>query len=151
MRDVKQQLERLLAQMEAGGRRITPQRAVVCEALLAQGGHPTATQLWQRVHEAHPSISQATVYNTIAALEELRLIQKLEIAGDEHAHYDLAIDPHVNIVCTRCGRIADVYTDTLEALLVLVAHRSGYDLTPGSGVIVYGACTACRAAAAAPK
>jgi Fur family transcriptional regulator, peroxide stress response regulator len=144
MKDVKQQLNRLLTQLESGGRRITPQRMIVCEALLAHGSHPTATQLWQRVHTAHPSISQATVYNTIAVLEELRLVQKLEIAGDEHAHYDINIEPHVNAFCTRCGRITDVFTDTLEALLVLVAHRSSYHLAPGSGVIVYGICAECQ-------
>lgn len=149
MDDTKRQLDRMLAQFERGGRRITRQRAAVCEALLAQGGHPTATQLWQRVHAAHPSISQATVYNTIAALEDLRLIQKLEIAGDEHAHYDAAGSPHVNVVCTRCGQIADVYTDTLEALLSLVGHRSGYDLALDASVIVYGVCAACLAGAPA--
>src|SRR6185295_3904918 len=101
-------------------------------------------------HAARPSISQATVYNTITALEELGLIRKLDIAGDEHAHYDLHVEPHVNIVCTRCGRITDVYTDTLEALLGLVAARSGYQLAPGDGVIVYGLCTPCQRAPAAP-
>jgi Fur family peroxide stress response transcriptional regulator len=97
------------------------------------------------VHAAHPTISQATVYNTIAALEELRLVQRLEIVGDEHAHYDVRVEPHVNVVCTRCGRIADVHTDTLEALLGLVANRSGYQIAPDSSLIVYGTCAACRA------
>ena len=134
----------LLAGLEAGGRRVTPQRAAVCEALLAHGGHPTASEIWQMVLAAHPSISQATVYNTIAALEELRLIRQLHIAGDEHAHYDLASAPHVNAFCRRCGRVADVYTDTLEALFGLVASRSGYALDPAEGVIVYGVCAECR-------
>jgi Fur family transcriptional regulator, peroxide stress response regulator len=145
MQDLGQQLNRVLTQLESAGRRITPQRVIVCEVLLAHGRHPTVTQVWQRVHEAHPSISQATVYNTITALEELRLVQKLEIAGDEHAHYDINIAPHVNAFCTRCGQITDVFTDTLEALLVLVEHRSRYQLAPGSGVIVYGICEACQA------
>jgi Fur family peroxide stress response transcriptional regulator len=136
--------ERLLAQLEAAGRRITPQREAVCEALLAHGGHPTTSEIWQHVHTAHPSISQATVYNTISALEELGLIRALQIVGDEHTHYDLCLDPHVNVVCTRCGSIADIHTDTLEALLGLVASRSGYRLTPGDGVIVYGVCPTCQ-------
>jgi Fe2+ or Zn2+ uptake regulation protein len=137
-------LERLLARLEAAGRRVTPQRAAVCAALLEHGGHPTVAVVWDLVHAAHPSISQATVYNTIAALEELRLIRRLDIAGDEHTHYDLDVAPHVNAFCRRCGRVADVYTDTLEALLGLVAARSGYDLDSREGVIVYGLCAECR-------
>ena len=137
-------LDSLLAQLEAGGRRITSQRAAVCAALLAHGGHPTAAEIWQRVRASHPTISQATVYNTIAALEELRLIRTLDIVGDEHAHVDLCVEPHVNAVCTRCGQISDIHTDTLEALLGLIATRSGYRLDPGDGVIVYGVCAACQ-------
>jgi Fur family peroxide stress response transcriptional regulator len=136
-------LNRMLAKLEANGRRVTGQRVAVCEALLAHGGHPTAAEVYQRVQEAHPAISQATVYNTLAALEELSLIHLLHIVGDDHAHYDLGVDPHVNAVCTRCGRISDIHTDTLEALLGLVAARSGYQLSQGEGVIVYGLCRDC--------
>jgi Fur family peroxide stress response transcriptional regulator len=139
-------LNRLLAQLEAGDRRITPQRIAVCEALLECNGHPTATEIYQIVSAAHPAISQATVYNTLTLLEELGLIHTLHLVGDDHAHYDIGVEPHVNAVCTRCGRITDIHTDTLEALLGLVAARSGYRLSPGEGVIVYGLCADCRSA-----
>jgi Fur family peroxide stress response transcriptional regulator len=144
MMQTNPKLDRLLTKLAASGRRVTAQRRAVCEALLAHGGHPTTTEIWPRVKALHPAISQATVYNTIATLEELRLIRKLDIAGDEHAHYDLDVAPHVNAVCTRCGRISDVYTDTLEALLGLVAARAGYCFDPQEGVIVYGLCAECR-------
>jgi Fur family peroxide stress response transcriptional regulator len=137
------QLNGLLAKLEARGKRVTAQRAAVCEALLRHGGHPTAGEIWQRVQQLHCSISQATVYNTLAALEELQLIRALDILGQDHTHYDVCTDPHVNVVCTRCGRIADVHTDTLEALLGLVAARTGYQLVPQDGVIVYGLCPEC--------
>ena len=137
------QPNRFIGQIEAHDRRVTPQRAAVCEALLAHGGHPTAAEIYQRVHDAHPAISQATVYNTIEMLEELGLIRTLHIVGDDHAHFDVRVEPHVNTVCTNCGRIVDIHTDTLEALLGLVAARSGYRLAPGDGVIVYGLCPDC--------
>jgi Fur family peroxide stress response transcriptional regulator len=147
MSDAPIHLDRLLSKLEAAGRKLTPQRVAVCKALLAYGGHPTTGQVWKAVHDADPAISQATVYNTIAVLEELRLLKRLDIAGDEHTHYDLDLAPHVNAVCKRCGRIDDVYTDTLEALLGLVAVRSGYTIDPHEGMIVYGLCGACRQAA----
>src|SRR3954468_10664099 len=112
MQHISNGLSHLLARLEAHGRRVTHQRSAVCQALLAHGGHPTATEIWRSAHALWPSTSQATVYNTIATLEELRLIHKLEIAGDEHTHYDMDTAPHVHAACTRCGRIADVYTDT---------------------------------------
>ena len=144
MNQLSSKLNRLLDQLEASGRRVTTQRIAVCEALLAHGGHPTAAEVYLRVHAAHPAISQATVYNTLSALEELNLIRLLHLVGDDHAHYDLGVEPHVNAVCTRCGRITDIHTDTLEALLGLVAMRSGYQLSPSEGVIVYGLCSECE-------
>ena len=143
MNQLSSKLNRLLAQLEASGRRVTTQRIAICEALLAQGGHPTAAEVYQRIQAAHPAISQATVYNTLSALEELSLIRPLHLVGDDHVHYDLGLAPHVNAVCTRCGRISDIHTDTLEALLGLVATRSGYQLSQGEGVIVYGLCPDC--------
>jgi Fur family peroxide stress response transcriptional regulator len=150
MRAQSPNLERIIDRLEVAGRRVTPQRLAVCEALLAHGGHPTAAEIYGRVHASHPAISQATVYNTLAALEELGLLRTLDIVGDDHAHYDLCVESHVNAVCTRCGRIVDIHTDTLEALLGLVAARSGYQLTPGDGVIVYGRCPDCGAEALRP-
>ena len=133
----------LLARLQASGRRVTQQRGAVCAALMALGGHPTAKEIWRLVHAMWPSTSQATVYNTIAALEELRLIRKIEIAGDEHAHYDMDTTPHVNVACTHCGQIVDVYTDRLEDLLGSIASRTGYSLAPQAGAIVYGLCASC--------
>src|SRR5215212_8952050 len=109
MNQVSSKLNRLLAQLESSARRVTPQRIAVCEALLSCKGHPTAAEIYLAVREAHPAISQATVYNTLTMLEELSLIHTLHLIGDDHAHYDLGIEEHVNAVCTRCGRITDIH------------------------------------------
>jgi len=140
-------LDRFLERLEASGRRVTPQRAMVCEALLAHPGHPTPMEIRDSIWQHDPSVSQATVYNTIAVLENLRLIRKLDIADDEHTHYDTDVSPHVNAVCKGCGRINDVHTDSLEALLGLVASRIGYQLAR-EGVTVYGLCPDCQQAGA---
>lgn len=146
-----QRLNMLLTRLEDSGRRITPQRALVIQALVSHGGHPTPIEIRDSVWQSDTSISQATVYNTFVILEELGLIRKLEIVGDEHAHYDLDIQAHVNAVCTRCRSIVDVHTDTLEALLGLIESRSGYQLAPGEGVIVYGTCVKCQSAKDDPE
>lgn len=138
-------INHMLTRLEQSGRRVTPQRIAIVEALLEHGGHPTPMEVRERVRQKDPSISQATVYNTMLLLAELGLIRKLDIADDEHAHYDADVNPHVNVVCARCGQINDVHTDTLEALLGLVASRSGYQIAPG-GVTMYGLCAACRRA-----
>lgn len=138
-------LNDIMTRLEESGRRITPQRARVIQVLVARGGHPTPVEIRDSVWQHDSSISQATVYNTFTMLEELGLLRKLEIVGDEHAHYDLDVEAHVNVVCTRCRTIVDVHTDMLEALLGLIASRSGYQLATSEGVVVYGTCVTCQA------
>ncbi len=140
--DITIRQNRILAQLERSGRRVTSQRQAIIAAMLAHGGHPTTMDIYDALQQQHPSISQATVYNTITMLEELGILHRLELADDEHTHYDLDTDPHVNVVCRTCGRITDVHTDTLEALMGLVSARSGYDVSR-EGVVVYGVCATC--------
>lgn len=136
-------LDNLLSGLEAAGRRATPQRQAICAALVAQGGHPSTAEVYERVRAQFPMISQATVYNTLETLRELGLVVQLDVGTAEHARYDLQTHPHLNIVCTRCGAIADVHTDTLDALLLQAARRTGYALDGGKA-LAYGLCPTCQ-------
>jgi Fur family peroxide stress response transcriptional regulator len=138
-------IDYLLDQLEVSGKRSTPQRHAVCQALVEHGGHPTVADVFERVREVFPMISQATVYNTIDTLEELGLVRPLDIANREHTHYDLDASPHINIVCTRCGRITDLDVDALDTLLVQVSELSRYDIARNAPLIMYGTCPDCRA------
>jgi Fur family peroxide stress response transcriptional regulator len=135
----------LLNQLEAAGKRSTPQRYAVCQALVEHGEHPTVAEVFERVRGTFPMISQATVYNTIDTLTELGLIHKLEIANDEHTHYDLDLTPHINMVCPRCGRITDVHNETVDTLLGEVQHSSGHRLCRPFALVLYGVCPECQA------
>lgn len=141
----QQQVNYLLNQLEAAGKRSTPQRHAVCQVLVDHGGHPTVAEVYERVRAIFPMISQATVYNTIDTLEELGLLQQLGISHHEHAHYDLDQRPHVNIVCTRCHTISDVHTDTLHLLFEQISYNSGYTINPRAALLMYGVCPTCRA------
>jgi Fur family transcriptional regulator, peroxide stress response regulator len=143
---LQDKIEHLMQELEAAGKRATPQRFAVCQALVEHGGHPTVADVFERVRQTVPMISQATVYNTVDTLEELGLIQRLDIANHGHVHYDLDVKPHVNVVCRHCEYIADVTIDALDHLLDEVSERTGSEIDRHAGLIVYGACPACRAA-----
>lgn len=141
----RHKIERLLNQLEAAGKRSTPQRYAVCQALVEHGGHPTVAEVFERVRTTFPMISQATVYNTIYTLQELGLVHPLDIANDEHTHYDLDLTPHINVVCTECGKITDVHSHTVDTLLEEVIQYSGYQIDQHTALVVYGVCPECRA------
>jgi Fur family peroxide stress response transcriptional regulator len=56
----------LVEALHKAGHRLTPQRLAICRYLATSREHPTPMAIYYRVREQVPSISLATVYNTLA-------------------------------------------------------------------------------------
>lgn len=119
----------------------------VCQYLSETQTHPTAQQIYAQLKPDHPSLSLATVYNTLEALVELGTINALGSAGDDAVHYDADIEPHVNLACVSCHRVIDLPSEHVHALDDEIASISGYDLL-GARVMYYGLCPECQRQAA---
>ncbi|NJN15414.1 MAG: transcriptional repressor [Oscillochloris sp.] len=141
--NTQQQIDRLIGALDVAGRRSTPQRYAVCQALVEHGGHPTVAEIFERVRETFPMISQATIYNTVDTLCSLGLLLPLELNTDGHTHYDLDPTPHVNLVCNHCGAIVDLHPNLLEGLLMQVGDQSGYRIDRANPLVIYGVCAEC--------
>ena len=61
------------------GLRVTPQRMVLLAILMESADHPNADELLARARALDDSVSLATVYRTLSALEEAGLIRKLTL------------------------------------------------------------------------
>ena len=134
---------KLAERLRKHGLRLTPQRLAVYQALVANDQHPTAAILYKQLSEQIPSLSQATVYNTLQVLVEKGLVHEIGDAGDGHMHYDADISPHLNLVCRRCRRIFDFHDPRLADLDALITAGSGFDLQ-GARLVYYGVCPECR-------
>ncbi len=98
---------------------MTPQRRAIVEVLLRERKHLTADQVLTHVRQQLPSISPATVYNTLHELGEMGVVRELDLGlGLEERRYDVAAERHDHVVCLRCGRIEDApRRDGLRALV----------------------------------
>jgi Fur family peroxide stress response transcriptional regulator len=132
-------------QIRAAGLRLTPQRLLIYQTLLQSKEHPTAQTIYEATKDSLPSLSQATVYNTLQALVKAGLIQELGDAGDGTIHYDADLTPHVNLICTRCHRVDDFHDVPLNSVAQQVAGQSGYQIQ-GARVAYYGLCPECQTA-----
>lgn len=102
-------VDKVCARFRTEGRRVTPQRRAIVQVLLSEDSHLTADQILTKVRQQLPSISPATVYNTLHELTELGLVQELDLGlGLEERRYDVGMEKHDHIVCIGCGRIEDV-------------------------------------------
>jgi Fur family peroxide stress response transcriptional regulator len=79
------------------------------------GEHPDVETLFKRVREKMPTVSHDTVYRTLASLEKIGLISRVDPAGGR-TRYDANCDKHHHFVCRKCGSITDIYFDELPVL-----------------------------------
>lgn len=115
--DVETRVAVFARALRESGLRLTHQRLEVAREIASSSAHPDTETIYQSVRRRVPTISLDTVYRTLAALEELGLIHRVEAMAGA-ARYDPNLDRHHHFVCTRCGRIRDVYSDSLDELEV---------------------------------
>src|SRR5882672_8101604 len=70
----------MIAGVRASGLKVTPQRLAVVRELAADPTHPTAQELFERLRPAMPTMSFATVYNTLDALASAGLCAALSLS-----------------------------------------------------------------------
>lgn len=96
--------------------RATPQRIAVYKYLCENRTHPDADEIYRNVILLHPSFSKTTVYNTLQALENEKLIIKINI-DDDRVRYDACTNLHGHFVCTKCKRIYDFNVEEIVSSL----------------------------------
>ena len=126
------------------GRRITRQRALIWEALVAEpDAHLSAEDVAARVREAAPGVNPSTVYRTLELLVEEGLVRRTDL-GSSRSFYEPAHEhPHHHVVCERCGAVAHVHDDALGTLAASVEAASGYVLGERE-ITLFGLCRDCR-------
>ncbi len=97
----------LQEKLRESGLKLTPQRLAILDYLEGNHAHPTAAQIFQDLKSQYPTMSMATVYNTVGSLVKLGLIRELKI-DKEHSSYDFEVEPHHHFLCRNCGLVKDV-------------------------------------------
>jgi Fe2+ or Zn2+ uptake regulation protein len=102
--------EEVFACLRACGLKLTPQRMAIVRELAADPTHPTAQELFDRLRPALPTMSFATVYNTLDALVAAGLCASRALSPGP-ARFDPNMKPHHHAVCDACGLVRDVPCD----------------------------------------
>lgn len=113
----KRYTERLVGKLRAVGLKITPQRIAILSFLDGNKSHPSVEEIHREVGRSFPTISLATVYNTLETLEKLGEVQALNI-DPSRKRYDPDTSGHHHVRCDRCGEIRDVFFDLGSTLRV---------------------------------
>ncbi len=111
---IEQRMDDMSRRCREAGMNVTPQRMAVYRALLESVEHPSPEVLYRAVQPTMPSMSLATVYKSLEALERLGLVHEVPVVSDTR-RYDANTSDHHHLVCTTCGKVADFYDQDLRS------------------------------------
>lgn len=135
-------MQQIIDKYKDTGFKLTPQRIAILKILDGNTSHPTADDIYQELKKTCPTVSFATVYNTIEALA--RMGELVEITIDpERKHFDPNPAPHHHIRCIECGKISDIFMDYGRTLELPDEILGEYELL-GNHVDFLGVCSDCR-------
>ena len=125
--------------------KFTIQREVILETLYNSDEHLTPESLHQLIHGKLPDLKTgiATVYRTLALLEESNMVTSLSF-GAQGKKYELgAKEHHDHMICTTCGDITEFVDEEIENRQHSIADALGFKMSDHS-MQIYGICKNCQ-------
>jgi len=112
------------------------------ETLVAMGNHPTASMVYETLHQTHPTISKSTVFRILGNAAEDGDIRRLHMKGSDD-RFDHQCHRHYHIVCRNCGKITDANVPYLKEIDHQIAQIYNYQVD-GHEMEFTGLCADCR-------
>jgi len=131
------------------GYRLTPQRLMVLDAVIAGEGHVTAETIHQAVAEEYPDVSVSTVYRTLETLRDLGLVTETDLGSGRVEYHFAEQAGHHHLVCRRCGDMAELPHEVFHPVEERLSRDYGF-LAEMSHFAVFGVCARCAADGASP-
>lgn len=122
--------------------KLTRQRQVVLQVINQSEQHPTASEVFELARKQLPTISYATVYNSLRFLKDAGLVHEITF-GNAASRYDSETGRHDHAICTDCGKLVDFDLSEAVDLMRTAARRTRFK--PESiHLTLLGLCPDCR-------
>ncbi|HUT80267.1 MAG TPA: Fur family transcriptional regulator [Candidatus Bathyarchaeia archaeon] len=105
----------------------TLQRIAICKYILKSKDHPTAEKVYFEIKKEYKTISQATVYKTLALLKSLGLVTELSLYNS-HSRFDPNQAIHINIICPNCNSIVDFESNSIDEFWQIIKSEIGNNI-----------------------
>jgi len=111
-----------ISENEAG---LTKQRKVVLQVVRESHGHLTASEVFSNAKSVLPTISFATVYNSLRYLKDAGYVSEIQF-GNGASRFDRITHRHDHALCTKCGRLSDIEMEHPRELIESAAAYSNF-------------------------
>ncbi|MEO1954923.1 MAG: Fur family transcriptional regulator [Campylobacterales bacterium] len=131
--------------LKSNGLKFTSQREAILQTLYDNPEHFTSENLYILVKKRYSSlnIGIATVYRTLALLEESGLVSSISL-GIQGKKFEIANKPHHDhLIGEVCGKIVEFENKQIEELQHQIAKENNFKLT-NHLMQLYGVCEDCN-------
>ena len=104
---------------------LTRQRGVVLQVVRESAAHLTANEVFDAARKLMPTISFATVYNSLRYLKESGFISEVTF-GNGASRFDRETSRHDHAICSSCGTLVDFELPEITELTKSAARRSQF-------------------------
>ena len=138
-------LEQFKTILKKNNLKFTNQRELILKFLYGYSGHFTPEEIHARIKRSNPgvSIGIATVYRTLALLEEAGIASSISF-GVQGKKYEFGLKKHHDhLICIECGNIIEFYDELIEKRQEEIAKAHRFEMTDHTMKIV-GRCSECQ-------
>ena len=122
-------------------KRNTEQKRIIM-SVLKTADHPTASELYEIIHERYPRLSRATVFRVLGQFADEGSVRRLSLKGSD-TRFDAGLVPHAHCHCVKCGKITDVFEGDFKS--VLNTRSAGGYIVYSTEIEFNGLCPDCVA------
>ena len=104
---------------------LTKQREVVLQVIREADEHLTANEVFDKAKTLLPTISFATVYNSLRYLKDAGHIAEISF-GNGASRFDSMTSRHDHAICTKCGKLVDMELELPPEIVNLATEYSRF-------------------------
>ncbi len=106
---------------------LTKQRQIVLQVIREANEHLTANEVFDKSKHLLPTISFATVYNSLRFLKDAGHIAEIGF-GNGASRFDAMTKRHDHAICTKCGKLVDMEIELPSEIVNFASESSKFKL-----------------------
>lgn len=123
--------------------RNTKQKEIILDIMRKKENqvHPTMSEIIAMVLEEDKNIGTATIYRNVNKLVSEGIITK--VITNEGSRYDWKRNLHGHFVCTKCGKITDIYDKNYQEMINKIESEYQVKIN-NTNLLFEGICEECN-------
>lgn len=142
-------IQACLEQLKRSGHSLTAARQAVIEAVACSHRALNTAEIMRLAQQRHPDLGRATVFRTLAVLEQMGQVQSVYHPQEGHVYLPAGSLWQGSVICQDCGRVQTIADQQISHLITELEKANHYRVQ-NHWLQMYGLCGDCYEAERTP-